>query len=457
MSKSNNNSCENNRLKWLASILNERFGYVFNLVFCDGIIQLRINGKNGLICFDRLEESFYKSSSDIPCAIWYAEEENINSLLGAPLPVPAIEKISKPLIEKCEDTYIIHYDILGLTYWYLSRQEEVGRTDLDDHGRFPATSSHAFKYGYLDRPIIDEWLYILGKVIEMQWPGIELKKHNFNFRVSHDVDIASVYLSMSPYRMIRMIGRILIKEKKINKAINALESWFASRRSLQPDDPLNTFEWIMDVSDKYDLTSAFYFISGRTNKEKDGDYEIVHPAIRSLIKIIYKRGHEIGLHPSYETYQNEDAIVEEAKILKKVCDEEGVKQKIWGGRMHYLRWQHPTTMNGWEKADMTYDSTLCYADQPGFRCGTSYEYPAFDPVSCMPLNLRIRPLVVMDCSIMSKNYLGLGTGDKAFNKIAKLNKTCKIVNGSFTLLWHNSQLTTSAEKELYKKVISFCV
>ena len=89
---------------------------------------------------------------------------------------------------------VIHYDILGLTYWMLNRLEEFDCSSLDSHGRFPATSSHAYKYGYLERPIIDEWMHILGQVIQRQWPKINLKVHNFCLQVSHDVDRPFRYL-----------------------------------------------------------------------------------------------------------------------------------------------------------------------------------------------------------------------------------------------------------------------
>jgi len=38
-------------------------------------------------------------------------------------------------------------------------------------------------------------------------------------------------------------------------------------------------------------------------------------------------------------------------------------------------------LRAWADAGMDYDSTLSYADRPGFRCGTCSEYPAFDPVA----------------------------------------------------------------------------
>lgn len=441
-------------LRWLSSILEERYEKSINLTFDNNSLYLRLNGGEGQIIFDRPEQAFFRNSSNIPCSFWDARAEGWHSVLGRPLPAPAVHQIYAPLIERCDAGYVIHYDILGLTYWMLSRLEEAGRTDLDEHGRFPATSSHAFKHGYLERPIIDEWLHVLGQVIQRQWPGVKLKKHLFSFKVSHDVDNPSRSAFVSPKRLIRLIGGDFIRRRDIMGAFNAALVWFQkNRNSLHPADPMNTFEWLMDVSEDHNLQSAFYFICGRTDPSKDADYEVEHPAIRSLMRSIHDRGHEIGLHPSYGTYQNQEAIVAEANRFRRVCSEEGITQDEWGGRMHFLRWEHPTTMLGWEKAGMTYDATLGYADCPGFRCGTCYEYPAFDPVSCKVLDLRIRPLVAMECTVMADRYTGLGTSVAAFKKFNELKSACKAVQGCFTLLWHNSLVTTLVERELYQNVL----
>ena len=101
----------------------------------------------------------------------------------------------------------------------------------------------------------------------------------------------------------------------------------------------------MDLSETKNLVSAFYFICGRTNHIYDPDYKINDPKITNLIKNIHKRGHEIGLHPSYDTYQSPRLIKKEAELLKKICYEQGVIQKKWGGRMHYLRWENTTTLH----------------------------------------------------------------------------------------------------------------
>lgn len=168
---------------------------------------------------------------------------------------------------------------------------------------------------------------------------------------------------------------------------------------------------------------------------------------------IHQRGHEIGLHPSYNTYQTPSAIAAEAKRLRAVAESEGIRQTEWGGRMHFLRWEHPTTVRAWDAAGMDYDSTLSYADRPGFRCGTCFEYPAFDPVAQQMLKLRIRPLVAMECTVMAPRYMGLGTGEAAFAKFKQLKDACRAVEGCFTLLWHNTQFETVGERGLYEDVI----
>jgi hypothetical protein len=441
--------------RWLESICFERFGLHLKLTAEEG--QTRIDLGQGAapsILVTAIPDMYCGNQLAGQCLTWDPVAEGFISALNRPIPAPGAVQVKMPLIEEREDGYTIHYDILGLTYWMLSRAEEVGRTDLDEQRRFPATASHAFNHNYLERPIVDEWLHILGQLIERTWPGIVLKHHNFSQKVSHDVDSPSRYAFRSWAGFVRAMAGDVLKRGDVKSALAAPWVRLHSHQALHPADPSNTFDWIMDVSERHGLQSAFYFICGRTDESKDADYEPEHPAIRELMRRIHRRGHEIGLHPSYGTFQKPAAIAAEAARLKHICAEEGILQEAWGGRMHYLRWQTPTTLHGWEQADMAYDSTLSYADRPGFRCGTCFEYPAFDPVAGNQLNLRIRPLIAMECTVMAPRYMGLGDGQAALDKFLQLKDACKAVGGCFTLLWHNSQFETAAERNLYEGVLS---
>lgn len=440
-------------LTWLQTLLQERFGHVFDLQVQKGCtrIALRLQGDARCITLALDGTTFTRADSDLPCAAWPAGVEGWTTALPGNLPTPGAGQLPSPLIVAADNGWHIAYDILGLTYWMLTRQEEVGRTDLDGHGRFPATSSHAYKHDYLERPIVDEWLHVLGQVLVRTWPGIALKQHQFSMKVSHDVDAPSRYGFASAKGLLRaMVGDVL-KRGDIQNALRAPWIWLNTRDALHHSDPFNTFEWIMDLSDQHGLTSAFYFICGRTSN-MDADYEPEHPAIRRLMRRIHERGHEIGLHPSYGTYQKPELIAQEARRLRAVLAEEKIQQNEIGGRMHLLRWEQPTTLRAWADAGMVYDSTLGYADRPGFRCGTCFEYPAFDPVAGRVLKLRVRPLVVMECSVIAPRYLGLGFGGEASKKINCLKNVCVSVGGCFTLLWHNSELKRIREKKLYSGI-----
>jgi len=439
-------------LRWLSLILEERFGHAFLLEQKGSSLMLSLASMNeGKIIFTGLQPSFHQPDATLSCAVWDVTTAGWESALEKSIIAPGVSELPDTLIEKAQENYIIHYDILGLTYWMLNRIEEIGHTVLDNHGRFPAIESHAFKHGYLERPIVDEWLHILGQVIQKTWPNIKLKTLNFSMKVSHDVDSPCLY-QFKPWKTIlRMMAGHLLKRHDLKAFLIAPYLKLTAKGVLQKRDPFNTFDWLMDISEANNIKSAFYFICGRTSN-MDADYEPENKAIRELMQRIHNRGHEIGLHPSYGTYQKPELIKKEADRLKRIIAEEGIPQTKFGGRMHYLRWEHPTTLQAWNDAGMSYDTTLSYADRPGFRCGTCHEYPAFNPATQEILQIRIRPLIVMECTVIDSAYLGLPIKE-ALNKMVELKNICKQVDGCFTLLWHNSYFEEFELKRIYQYII----
>lgn len=100
-----------------------------------------------------------------------------------------------------------------------------------------------------------------------------------------------------------------------------------------------------------------------------------------------------------------------------------------------------------------YRSSLSYADRAGFRCGTCFEYTAFNPLTQKQLSLKIRPLIAMECTIIAETYMNLAYSEKALSKFLKLKNNCRKVNGCFTLLWHNSHFTHKADFDMYNDIL----
>jgi len=108
----------------------------------------------------------------------------------------------------------------------------------------------------------------------------------------------------------------------------------------------------------------------------------------------------------------------------------------------------------WAANGLTYDSTLFYADHPGFRCGTSREYPMYDVVERRSLPLRQRPLIVIECSVIAERYLGLGYSDPALDLMLTLKHRALRYGGNFTLLWHNSHFNHPKAREFYQALVA---
>ena len=200
-------------------------------------------------------------------------------------------------------------------------------------------------------------------------------------------------------------------------------------------------------------TMSFHFIAGHADPEMDGCYSLDEPIIRKLMRRISNRGHKIGLHPSYNTYQDGEQLHREAKNLRRVMDEEKIKQDTIGSRQHYLRWDISTTAQRLVSAGIARDSTLSFADHAGFRCGTCYPYTLFDLAQRKALNLKEMPLVVMECSVIEEQYMGLGYSDESFNVMKRYKDICKKFNGDFVMRWHNSSFDYQQSCAIYSKLI----
>src|SRR3979490_532006 len=125
-------------LNWMQGILCERFGQEALLSLVDDqYIRLGFQGQSGFIELSLDPGTFNRNDSELPCGVWDPRDEGWIPVYLNKLAAPGVEVVPVPLLEPINQGYRIHYDLLGLTYWMLSRCEEIGRLDLDEHGRFP--------------------------------------------------------------------------------------------------------------------------------------------------------------------------------------------------------------------------------------------------------------------------------------------------------------------------------
>ena len=332
-------------------------------------------------------------------------------------------------IRRSENLIETNIDIVASSFFMLSRYEEIVLGKKDKFDRFPATESLAYKEEFLDRPIVNEYIELLWKWIDSFDLGFKRRKlwgdKDFAVCLTHDVDTARKYKTYPP---LRTIGSLVVKDKNLKKVFAVIIDYFKAKSD---KDPYDNFSYIMDLENKYGFKSSFYFMSGG-NTKYDASYSINDSYIVSLIKILQQKGFEIGLHPSFNSYNDFQILNLQKEKLEKVTE-----NVILGGRQHYLRWKTPNTWRILEKAELKYDTTLSFADHEGFRCGICFPYRPFDILGNRVLNIWELPLIIMDGSLF--NYQNL-TPEEGFQRIKNLIDTTKKYNGLFVLLWHNSSL-----------------
>jgi hypothetical protein len=381
---------------------------------------------------------------------WEPRSEGVHCSPEAPrlpllFPCSKAERLVHAAPNAADPTHIrLNLDVFGTAFFMLSRYEECIPGERDVHGRFPFRGSVASRTGTVMRPIVNEYVNVLWWCMQRLWPGLRRKARDFRVLPTHDVDRPYAFATAS--EVIRRAGGDLQLRHNPRAMLNTLFEGaavlFGSRK-----DPFDTYDWIMSESEHADRRSTFNFKAGGATRF-DKPYALESPEIAALLTRIQERGHKIGFHPSYEAGEREEVWREEDARLRGA-----VNEPVAGGRQHYLRFSVPQTWRLWESAGYEYESTLGFASHIGFRCGICHEYPVFDLVTRQPLALRERPLVVMDQTLFADCYMNLDS-ETAREQVEKAKATCRKFNGDFTFLWHNSELESERNRDMYRWLVS---
>ena len=383
----------------------------------------------------RINES-YLNSENIPKEISFLQKK----LFCQSIPVLFGRNEMKITVNKI----ILYADIFSSSFFMLTRWEEYVIKERDRHGRFSAKSSLAFKFGFLNRPIVNEYVELLwNSLVHL---GIQHKRKERKFEIipTHDVDLPKLWWGVND--VVKSIAGDVFKRKDLKSVFWTVKNYF--KTILGEKDPFDTFEYLMNLSEKNNLTSHFFLMSGGTSSN-DNYYKITNPDIKSLMIKIKDRGHVIGFHPSYNAYNQDSQFRKELIKLN-----ENSPLNVNCGREHFLRFEVPTTWQIWEDNGMKWDSSMSYADHEGFRCGVCYSYPVFNILERKQLNLHERPLIVMDGSLVTYQNI---TAEEGYNKVNGLLQEVKKYNGEFVFLWHNSAFNTRSWKPfqiIYEKILN---
>ncbi|HEU4671547.1 MAG TPA: hypothetical protein VFS32_01475 [Candidatus Limnocylindrales bacterium] len=378
---------------------------------------------------------------------WTGEEAR-----GVPAVFPGAGPPPDLLVRETPAGLAFGVDALGAIFYLLSGYEELARPYVDDHDRYPCYASLAFTEGFLERPIVDEYVAALRLALLRLWPGLPVRPEEFRLVLTHDVDQPWAALGHPATGVLRTsVGDVLLRHDPVLAARRAAAIVPAARGVTDPCDPLDTFDLLMDTSERSGLRSTFYVQALDRVGGRNGAYRLSDPPIGRLLRRIHERGHEIGLHASYGSSHSAETTIHEAEELRRACAALGFEQQSWGVRQHYLRFETPGTWRNHERAGLAHDSTFGFADHVGFRAGTGREYTPWDLVARRPLALRERPVVVMDATLLGYDHLPI---EDAITRGAAIVNACRRHRVPAVVLVHNSSVAGTRLRARYRELIA---
>lgn len=345
--------------------------------------------------------------------------------------------------------YEFGFDLFGTIFFVLTCYEE--RVQKFDGERFPFKKSILYKFNFIERPLVDEYIWVLGAILRRAGIYFTAPVKNPVIQVSCDVD--------NPFAKNMRFGDVLKNGISSYRRAGDFGDFFGLIKSytshnFMSDIYIKGILKIMEVNEKVGDPAVFNFIPYPTSVLKDGRSILHEEWFGSLVRIILNRGHKIGIHPGFYSFSSSEFMMSSFDAFRRFFGKymEGDLQLT--GRQHYLNWIYSKTDRLLCENKLYEDSTLGFAESIGFRCGTSHRFKIYDYDLRRELDLYEQPLIVMEDTLISKRYMGLGYSDEAYNRVRSCFDKCKKFNGKMTLLWHNCHLGTKTDIDFYFSLVN---
>ncbi|MEI7492057.1 MAG: polysaccharide deacetylase family protein [Bacteroidota bacterium] len=339
----------------------------------------------------------------------------------------------------------LSFDPFAACFYMVTRYEEYEKQKHDQYGRFPAHASIAVKGKFLEMPVVHFWADRLAEVITKRFPGVQIKRPEYSFIPTIDIDHAYAYRCRGLSRTGGGVARALMKFDFYDvltrlKVLTGAES-----------DPYDTYEYIQQVHSRYGL-SPYYFMLFADYGGDDNNVPVTHKALHKLIlSLDYDK--RVGIHPSLSSNKHLRKLDKEYSGLSQVLGRD-----ITFSRQHFMKISFPRTYHNLINAGITDDFSMGYASHPGFRSGIARPYYFFDLSKNETLPLKIHPVTLMDVTM--KDYLRL-TPEESIETIHHMISMVRSVGGEFISLCHNETFSEYGRwlgwRNIYEELLRFAV
>jgi hypothetical protein len=410
------------RLSYIADIL---LGDLLGLSW-EIVTDRRKLGKNPVINYSN--ETVKNSFSVIPTTLLFESDIRLYD-------ISISEWRGLPVFFQTPEESDLPFDIFAASFYLISRYEEYTYFQPDEHGRFRASYSLAYKNGFLDKPVVDLWAREWAKVMVLKFQSMVFKKNVFKSLVTIDIDQPFEYRGKD---LFRSLGGFL---HDVGKRQGKTEERFRTI-SRGEKDPWDVFDYIFERIEETGTEARFFIPTGdRSDFDKQPSWH--NDDYRKLILNI-SRNYKTGLHPSYFAYLDSPKLKIEKTRLHKI-----ISKDISSSRFHYLRIKFPESFRNLIHEGFKEDYSIGYHDEPGFRAGIARPFNFYDLGEEKETDITIIPFQVMDGTLSQYKNM---TPEEARSVIQKIIEETRKAGGLFVSIWHNTSLLDNTECTGWREV-----
>ncbi len=337
------------------------------------------------------------------------------------------------------------FDLFAATFYLVSRYEEYLPYIKDDHGRFSAEQSLAFKEDFLDQPVVNYWAMALQELLHDTFPNLTFSPPQYRFVPTYDIDIAWAYQHKG---LLRTLGGFAKGLLTLN--LKDVVQRTATLLHLS-QDPYYTFDYLKQLQRDFELEPIYFFLVGQYD-QYDKNISIHEPAYQRLIKHVSDYA-AVGVHPSYGSNKDKGQVAQEKESIEEIT-----KRPITRSRQHYLKLQLPGTYQHLIDLDIEHDYTLGYTSHAGFRAGICTPFYFYNLHLENKTHLMLHPFALMDSVYQ---YYNKNKPREVLEAAKPIIDRVKEVNGTLYTLWHNNSFSETFEwkgwRKPYEQIVQYAL
>ena len=262
--------------------------------------------------------------------------------------------------------------------------------------------------------------------------------HEFSLLLTHDID--------RPYKTYQSAYYALTEPERRRYHLSTLAPgtnpyWqFEAVMGLEADLGVRSAWYVLDEQRLFRDRPAAEWLTMEGWQLFAGRYDPTDPEVREVLTALDDGGWEVGLHGSYESFDDRDRLRAEKRVVEGVLG-----RPVAGGRQHYLNLRTPDTWRHQRALGLRYDASLGDSDEHGFGHGYGLRRPFGDEFVVFPLTIMEQSLPDPDDDFAAARAV-----------CEDLLREARANDAVMTVLWHPRHFATGefpGHRRLYRTLV----